>query len=328
MRKFIFIFFFFLLAKFSFAQVNLVPNSSFEIYDTCPNYYGQIFRAQPWFSPTTGTPDYFHSCINGDVLYGNLLGVPLNAFGFQTAKTGTAYAGEYFTENYLDYREYIEVKLLSPLQVGTKYFVSFYISLCDSSRYSVDNMGSCFSVDSLKQDTFINIPTVPIIANPSGHYISNKNSWISISGNFIADSAYQYITIGNFKNDLNTDTLFVGGGYWGLYSDAYYYLDDVCVSDDSLTCMTGVGINNYDLQNNILLYPTVTSGIFFIEFNKINFNTANVVIYDELGSCLFTSVLGNKINSLNIADLSQGIYFVKITFDNQEIIKKIILTKS
>ena len=44
------------------AQTNLVPNGSFETYTMCPDGGGVINYATPWYSPTTGTTDYYNSC--------------------------------------------------------------------------------------------------------------------------------------------------------------------------------------------------------------------------------------------------------------------------
>lgn len=90
------------------GQQNLVPNPSFEIYDTCPYNTGQIHYAIPWFQSTQGTPDYLNSCVS-------YLGIPANFWGNQSAHTGNAYAGFFAslndTSNFLNYREYVEVKL-------------------------------------------------------------------------------------------------------------------------------------------------------------------------------------------------------------------------
>lgn len=90
---------FVLFSFFAKTQLNLVPNPSFEIYDTCPyNEFNPVYsgvdaicRAIPWFqhnSPNPyncgGSTDFFHAC-NGSV--------PLNIDGFQNARTGFGYAG-------------------------------------------------------------------------------------------------------------------------------------------------------------------------------------------------------------------------------------------
>src|SRR5437764_856653 len=43
------------------SQINLVPNPSFEIYDTCPDNASQVNRVINWFSCYT-TPDYYNTC--------------------------------------------------------------------------------------------------------------------------------------------------------------------------------------------------------------------------------------------------------------------------
>ena len=49
-----------LISKLISAQ-NLVPNPSFEHYDSCPDFYSELSYATGWlaFSPS---PDYFNSC--------------------------------------------------------------------------------------------------------------------------------------------------------------------------------------------------------------------------------------------------------------------------
>jgi hypothetical protein len=44
-------FFFLIYSINATAQVNLVPNPSFEVFDTCPDAPSQITRAIPWFQP-------------------------------------------------------------------------------------------------------------------------------------------------------------------------------------------------------------------------------------------------------------------------------------
>jgi gliding motility-associated-like protein len=58
----------------------------------------------------------------------------------------------------------------------------------------------------------------------------------TVSGFFIADSAYQYIAIGNFFDDSNTDTSSVGSS--SNVQIGYYFIDDVWVSEvkDSTEC--------------------------------------------------------------------------------------------
>src|SRR5689334_10862519 len=88
---------------------NLVPNPSFEIFDTCPDNVDQVNRAQGW-SSFGNTPDYFNTCDST----GNMaVSIPHNALGYQLAADGSAYCG-LFNHEVFEYREYIGSQLINP----------------------------------------------------------------------------------------------------------------------------------------------------------------------------------------------------------------------
>jgi gliding motility-associated-like protein len=218
----------------SFSQ-NFVPNGSFEIYDTCPYGTSQIRFAIPWFQPNTtfggvnyGSTDYFNSCYKDSIFLA--AGIPKNSLGFQYANIGDAYAGIgiYIPPPPNDRgREYLEVKLLAPLDNGKKYCAEFYVSLAEKPKYAVDAIGMYFSEDSIiyNDNDWSVLPFVPQVQNTPGNVITDTINWVKIKGNFIASGGEQFITIGNFKTNAATtiDTT-------GLYDEAaYYYIDDVSV---------------------------------------------------------------------------------------------------
>src|SRR3989304_8059835 len=193
-------FFFALCSLFSssFSQTNLVPNPSFEQYDTCPQAPSKINFAKYWFNASTGTTDYYNACFDTLQPWASLMDVPSNFIGYEYAKTGNAYAGLFASYGWLDYREYAETKLVSQLQIGTKYYVLFYVSLPDSANYATDDIGILFASDSTYLNAFYNISATPQISNTQGLFLTNKIGWTRIEGSFVADSAYKYLIIGNF----------------------------------------------------------------------------------------------------------------------------------
>ena len=74
------------------AQINLVPNSSFETFTSCPSFPGQVEFAFPWYNPTNSSPDYFNACNTFSV------GIPQNFMGFQYPRTGNANMGLYVVD--------------------------------------------------------------------------------------------------------------------------------------------------------------------------------------------------------------------------------------
>src|SRR6185436_18947278 len=78
---------------------NLVPNNGFEVQDSCP-LVSEITLAPPWNSPSHGTPDLFdHDCPTQN----------------PPAHTGHGSSGVFTIVEFPDYREYIQARLLAPL---------------------------------------------------------------------------------------------------------------------------------------------------------------------------------------------------------------------
>lgn len=162
----------------TYAQVNLVPNPSFEDTLACPwsNSLGSdvlAFCTGNWYTATLLSPDYFHTCANGSIV-----GIPLSTgFGYQHAYTGNAYAG-YTAISILDtfpYSEYIETQLTESLEACASYEVSFWVSLADQSGIGVGEMGAYFSEEKFFGNTDLLISETPQIKHTGG-YLTDTSS--------------------------------------------------------------------------------------------------------------------------------------------------------
>ncbi|HKR03918.1 MAG TPA: hypothetical protein VJY62_04715 [Bacteroidia bacterium] len=213
MKKIWIIFLITMLNNLLKAQVNLVTNGDFEQFDTCPDNASQIHHTISWFQPTLGTPDYFNAC--APPIPTTYFSVPANYFGYQSAHSGEGYVGVflyYFTSNQTTYREYIEAKLSDTLVAGQKYFINFFVSLSDSSNTATDDLGVYFSNNSITSNNWNELPVNAQVENLQGNFLIDKLNWMEFQGDFISQGGELYITIGNFKNFFNTDSLHVVGG--------------------------------------------------------------------------------------------------------------------
>jgi len=213
-----------LLVEGAVAAPNLIPNPSFEINSSCPTGLSssQIAGVTIWTAPTTGSPDYFHVC----AVSSTGVSIPVNTFGNQPARTGTAYAG-FILRPQNQYREYLETPLSAPLTAGTVYNVSFYVSLSDASQWAIDKIGAYLSVGSVGPVNNGDVLTlVPQVVNPSGNFITNKSDWTLVSGTYVAVGGEDHLVIGNFSDDSASTTI---TGLGGFYPGSYYYVDDVSV---------------------------------------------------------------------------------------------------
>jgi gliding motility-associated-like protein len=237
MKRLLIILFFLCLLTKSFSQINLVPNYSFEDTISCPQMQGFTFYSYtpPWFSPNINTPDLYNSCSTSTAV-----GVPIhgNGYGFQYAKSGNGYAGfgRYTNSNV---GEYLSVKLISPLQTGKKYCISFYVNPFNYCYKLIDAIGAYISLDSIAISNYNILPFTPQIENPSGNIISDTLNWTEISGEYTASGGEQYITIGSFGPDSLVQWIYFDSTVVGSWP--YYYLDDVYVylCDDKVPAEAG-----------------------------------------------------------------------------------------
>ncbi|MBK9106427.1 MAG: gliding motility-associated C-terminal domain-containing protein [Saprospiraceae bacterium] len=200
---------------------NLVPNPGFETTISCPPSYTAICSgfAPPWLCGNSATSDLFNECSPPFVV-----GVPDNGFGSQAAFEGDGYAGimaRFITANY---REYLQVQLLSPLVAGTWYNVSFYVSLADAGCGS-DHMGAYFSVVDPFQNMWTTLDYDAQIEYDNG-YLSDATGWTLITGCFQAEGGETYMVIGNFHGDAETSIDPNCGA-----TTSYYYVDGVSVEE-------------------------------------------------------------------------------------------------
>ena len=323
MRKIIFLFIFVFACTVCSSQ-NLVPNPSFELYDTCPNSQAQIRYATGWEN-WKYTPDYFNFCSSN-------FSVPHNWGGYQEAATGNAYAGIYTYENAdTNVREIIAHSLISNLVIGVKYYVSFKVSLAYDTNLifnqATNNLGVLFSTISYNQ--FNPIPIKNNATIYSASVITDTANWTVINGSFIADSAYQYIAIGNFFNDANTTV--VQTQDTAFDKAAYYFIDDVCVSTDSAICDFATNIASeatYWDKMKIFPNPFNSSCIVYIPSLASRNEPSTIVVTDLYGvkireeSAYFYN--GRYVFERN--NIKEGIYILQIKNRNKMFTQKIILT--
>jgi gliding motility-associated-like protein len=305
---------FILIGSLAFGQ-NLVPNPSFEDYDDCPLHptyemNNQISNAIGWNHPTTlGTSDYFNSCAD-DANIWTSVNVP-NAFtGFQQAQDGSAYLGFYaygFTENVYG-TEYVQAKLTESLIQGETYKIAFYISLANHSEYAIKEIGAFVSESQISRGDAKNFDFNPQVK--SINFISDTTEWTLISGIFEASGQEEYITIGNFKDSISTDTLNtdvfhpVGENY------SYYFID-------------GISLEKYDstevLDTVDVLIPNVLTpnddGV--NDIFQLNFSFNKTSILNRWGNLIWSGAMGEYWNGKTQEgnDVSEGTYFYIIETD-------------
>jgi hypothetical protein len=289
-----------LTCRICLAQ-NLIPNGDLEQHTYCPTGYGQFAsNVVSWMTPSTnlmgstGTPDYFHVCSSAT-------GVPNNYLGHQMPHSGDAYCG--ITLWYLtaspNFREYIEVPLMSSLLPETCYHFEMYVNLGNICAYTTYDMGVYFSDTALTNiNNALPLPFVPQINNAPSNVFDTLN-WTLVTGDYTATGGESYLIIGNFKDDSST-TVFPTGAY---YESIYCMIDDVFLS----ICTTGIDGSFPDPEVNI--YPNPVKDQLNVEVNS--HESSEIVLYDIASRKILQQEFTNFV-SLNTERLAKGIYFYRV----------------
>lgn len=331
-----------ILCNQSFSQ-NLVPNPSFESYGTLPCYWIQnqtefSNSVNDWTMPTWGSSDILSTLVSSSCGL-NAFSTHYYAVGGQLPRTGNVMAGIITFNSYVNpignpyaadgYREYLEVQLSSPLVIGETYYVEFWVSRAEKLFFACNNIGAYFS------DTLINQPIINNIANfgvlsfnpqvNESTIVFDSVGWQKISGCFQATTAAEYMLIGNFFSDQNTDRAVMNPfdstncclDHW---RNAYYFIDDVSVSLYTGICNTSTHVESNDrLIDKTELYPNPTSNQLTID-TELNISEVNIL--DIAGNTIMTVKGNNK--TITVAALPNGIYYIKLTADKRVITKKFV----
>ncbi len=205
---------------------NIVPNPGFERFVSPPvgwsykgAFFGQVVKY--WFSASTASPD----------IYGPGVKVPSDwadkGFGEQKPHSGNCMAGLTLygcTNGKPHCREYVEIQLAEPLVPGQRYQVEFWASHLKRSL-QINNLGAFFSEKRIQRQSdeiLLYKPqffTTKKVEAPGG-------KWVKLSGYFEATDESEYLTIGNFSTDEDTETTTYRDD---CFNYAYYYIDDVLV---------------------------------------------------------------------------------------------------
>lgn len=283
-----------LIISGSMNAQNLVTNPGFETYSSLPTGTGQYNLATGWGNCNgTGSPDYFSTLGSGMVQLPNCF------IGTVNPNSGNGCMGaalHYYSP--ADFREYLSAQLISPLVIGQTYNVKLNVTNgVTSGTYGgggIDQISAAFSMQPLIQPGTGPIPVIPQVTHGTVFY---SYSWQQISMQFVADSAYSYVTIGNFLPDAAT-----------IYQQfdpcpnfgAYYFFDDIEVE---VANVAPVAIFN---APNHICPGTCTN------FNNLSQN-ATSYLWDFPGANPSTSI---DINPTNICYNSPGTYSVSLIATN------------
>jgi hypothetical protein len=320
-KKNLFIIGFSCLYSSSFAQINYIPNPSFEYINTCVFFEGNIRPAFPWdtlIAGGGGFPSVFHSC---NTLIGNR--TPHTNDGYKIPRTGVgigSIGGIYISTSIG--RFYAQTPLKQILINTKSYTVTFYVSRSACAQYCVDRIGAYLdngSVNASCWSCLVNGGVIPQVENPQHNIITDTVNWTKIQGCFKASGTESYLTLGNFYPDSLVDT--ASAPYnpnYGVVNNSSYFIDDVSVIEsnsiikadndtiinkgDTITLgksIEGMPVDWYDLQGNLLAASST------LKVHPIT-TTSYVVKMDLCGNVSYDTVTVNVSTGVEKLEFESG----------------------
>ncbi len=302
------------------AAQNLIPNPGFEEADTClADEFGML--GPHYWHRINGTPDHLQSCLP----YGDFQGLPMNHFTYQEPYEGASCAGmyTYHQNGPIQYREWIMAPLVIPLVVGQTYYCSFRANAAFGGNaqnpefwLANDKVGMRFSTMAIPPwnvgDPYPLPPNHAHIMYPQ--ILTDTVGWTLVSGSFVADSAYQYVMMGQFFSNALTDTLHFAhpDSVFPWYPRAYTLVDAVCVTTSPEGCDLGQGVGEVQAAGPVL-FPNPAQDQLIVGRRA----GSEAQVLDALGRVLWQGQITSDRWVLEVGSWARGTYVLRLAQNRQ-----------
>ncbi len=241
--------------------------------------------------------------------------VPNNVVGAQEPFEGNGYAGCISFEFTYNYREIFGTDLADTMYPSNTYIISMRVSRANGYPYTAasNNLGIKFTTQKVA------VGNSAIINNFAQLYsdtlITDSTNWVLLHWNYIPDSAYSHMYIGNFFDDAHTDTMALGDTPAGVY----YYIDSVTVECIGKECMSAVP--EIELVNPQIQYLPENSRIYIHLFSP---SLAFAELRNTNGEIIFLSKFFSSL-TIPVGNISSGLYLLQLRTNQNNYTQKILI---
>jgi gliding motility-associated-like protein len=251
------------------AQVNLIPNYSFEdTVGACQSQMGWVSCKNWGVNYIYSSPDYYNTCTNF-ISYPHVCTIPYNFRTYQYPRTGNAYMGLYpayfmnATDSALIEVEYLTTILKSPLKNNGCYYAEMYANLSNGVKMATNQISMLITQPNFTIAPYSFTNTIqPQVQWDTTQYFTDTLNWVKISGTFIAQGGEQQLTIGNFKDGTHLKKTSVNSNFVNyLGGTAVPFANYILIDDVSLYELPShTGTQSYTLcaGDSLLLGDTTT----------------------------------------------------------------------
>ena len=214
-------------------------------------------------------------------------------------------------------------------------FVDVDLELGETYCYQISAHGDGFETAS--NEVCVTMPEPPVLPCPAPTELKqgdNMSTIIWTAPEERTPDSYTVIVIDHLNNELTTEVTGISQTYYEDNTSAVDAIDrsykvravyPECESEFALTAngndfvrITNIGVD--ENQMNVKIYPNPTSGQLSIEAEEMT----SVSVYDLLGQCVMQMSAEDGQATLDMSQLQNGIYFIKVNAANGSVVQRVV----
>jgi len=214
-------------------------------------------------------------------------------------------------------REFVVTNLIDSLVVGETYYARFKVNLSNAQNapggtlpVAIDRVGLHLTT-AWPGYNWLSLPNRAQLYATT--VISDTANWVTISGSFVADSAYGHLAVGVFFED---DSLTTIDNDNSSISHSYLFIDDIYIGNDELST------NDISASPAISISPNPIVDKF--EINSLKTDQWSVQVADNEGKIVLKKDFYGNAFKANIGDLNSGVYIITVLGASDVFNKRII----
>ena len=202
--------------------------------------------------------------------------------------------------------------LLNSSNINNTNFKDLYARQTGNFSLKITNSSNCSDISTVKNIVFLQEakPSITVSGNILISSSANNYQWF-YNGNIIVNETLQAIT--PTKNGLYT-----------VKSKNKFGCEN---TSDSYSVSNIIGFNSVHNTLGLNIYPNPASNICTFEFTNKSNSLYQLFIYNTLGQIVLKKTVNSSIATIDLSELSNGIYIVQIS-DNNQIITEQKLIKN
>jgi len=212
----------------------------------------------------------------------------------------------------------LEGKTIAPSEVGK--YVHYMIRFENTGSANAVNIVVKDVIDTTKYDVSTLIP------------LHGSHSYVArVRDTNIVEFIFENINLpfDNANNDgyvafkIKTQPTLVVNDTFENNAEIYFDYNAPIITNVAQTIVAILGLADYQLDNSIGIYPNPAKDTIYIQGKN---NLKEITVFDVNGRVLSsTSVIGTQLEKeLNVTELTQGIYFVRVVSDKGQFVSKLI----